>query len=482
MQHARFEGRGPTRDGRGSRRDGADAVAVVASAGLRACRSAFREVAGLIEEHATQHARFEGRDPTRDGRGARRDGADAVARLASALEHAVGLEQSAVATVASGATARSRCSHLPSFLPGAFAITSSRAVNDVCSLTVLGDLAPCVHCIRRRRLSGRCVALTARSRASSRSTQALGHVVQLAVHIVRRKLAGLIEEHAKQHARFEGRSSTRDGRGSRCDGVDAVAVVASALDHAVGLEQSAVETIASGPIGRSRCSHLPSVLPGAFAITSSRAVNDVCSLTVLGGLARPRALHRASQALGPLCRAHRELASAAGLIEAREPRAPSAARRSSNSAVRLAGRRHGAQDELSDHSMAVSAIAARPSHTPQSRSAASLAPASRTTERESTSDPRPQRRATREHNAASAPSRMPRLRVVKLVCAARNRASDETVAAVSATVPARRARRPGNCAASATSGSSRATSTCSHASSARRDAGRRALLPRRDRW
>jgi hypothetical protein len=48
---------------------------------------------------------------------------------------------------------------------------------------------------------------------------------------MRRERAGLFEEHAKRRARFEGRSSMRDGCGSRRDRADAVAVVASALDQ-----------------------------------------------------------------------------------------------------------------------------------------------------------------------------------------------------------------------------------------------------------
>ena len=44
-----------------------------------------------------------------------------------------------------------------------------------------------------------------------------------------RELAGLFEEHAKQHARFEGRGSARDGCGSRRDRADGVAIAASAL-------------------------------------------------------------------------------------------------------------------------------------------------------------------------------------------------------------------------------------------------------------
>ena len=36
--------------------------------------------------------------------------------------------------------------------------------------------------------------------------------------MMRCELAGLFEEHAKQHARFEGRSSMRDGRGGLAEG------------------------------------------------------------------------------------------------------------------------------------------------------------------------------------------------------------------------------------------------------------------------
>ena len=57
------------------------------------------------------------------------------------------------------------------------------------------------------------------------------------------ELAGLIEEHAKRYARFEGRGSMRDGCGSRRDAADAVAVVASAFEHAVGVEQRAAATV-----------------------------------------------------------------------------------------------------------------------------------------------------------------------------------------------------------------------------------------------
>jgi hypothetical protein len=134
----------------------------------------------------------------------------------------------------------------------------------------------CVRCIRRRH-----------------SRSCLSACRPLAVHIVRRELAGLFEEHAKQHARFEGRGSMRDGCRSRRDRAVAVSRVASALDREVGLEQSAVATGTSAHDWRSRCSHLPSILPGAFAFTSSRTARDVCSATVLGGLSRLRALHQA---------------------------------------------------------------------------------------------------------------------------------------------------------------------------------------------
>jgi hypothetical protein len=102
-----------------------------------------------------------------------------------------------------------------------------------------------------------------------------------------------------------------------------------------------VAIIASRPIGKARCSHLPSVLPGAFAITSSRAVNDVCSLTVLGDLARLGALHQASQALGPLCRAHREIA---GLFEEREGSRACRSARGSHRAPQARGSHRGARE------------------------------------------------------------------------------------------------------------------------------------------
>jgi hypothetical protein len=54
--------------------------------------------------------------------------------------------------------------------------------------------------------------------------------------------------------------------------------------------------------GRSRCSHLPSILPGAFAFTSSRTARDVCSATVLGGLARLRAVASGVATLGAVFR------------------------------------------------------------------------------------------------------------------------------------------------------------------------------------
>ena len=301
---------------------------------------------------------------------------------------------------------RSRCSHLPSILPGALAFTSSRTACDVCSATVLGGLARlralhqasqlsglraphvvssrftsraassrvCSRSTRsdtpasreearramavaraatvrtpwrspRLRSGARCVAgsprapwrparrrTAGRSRCShppgpagsirahvvangarrvlgdrarrSRATACIGSGVaalgaprpacrRLAVHIARRELAGLFEEHAKRYARFEGRGSAHDGRGSRRDRGRRGDRRVCARSRGRQSSRAPWRPARTCATARSRCSHLPSILPGAFAFTSSRTACDVCSATVLGGLSRLRALHQA---------------------------------------------------------------------------------------------------------------------------------------------------------------------------------------------
>jgi hypothetical protein len=288
---------------------------------------ARRELAGLIEEHAKRDARFEGRGSTRDGRGSRRHGADAVAVVASAFSRSVRSPrsswfESAVAPV-TGARDREVRALAPPLDP-AGSIRVHVVVND--ARRVLGDRA-------RRPRATACIAS-----GVARSRLVLYVCREIAVHSTRRELAGLIEEPAKQDARFEGRGSTRDGRGSRRHGADAVAVVASAFSRSVRSPRSSWFESAVAPVTGARDREVRVLAPPLDPAGSIRVhvvVND--ARRVLGDRARrPRAtaciasgvvgsrapVSRAPRAWGlleepakqhaRLCPARRELA---GLIE-----------------------------------------------------------------------------------------------------------------------------------------------------------------------
>jgi hypothetical protein len=286
-----------------------------------ACRQlavhiARRELAGLFEEHAKQHARFEGRGSARDGCGSRGDGAEAVAVAACARSRAGQSSRAPWRPARRRTTGRSKCSQLPSILPGAFAFTSSRTARGVYSATVLGGLSQ----------------LRALHEASRRSELSFSACRQRAVHIVSSRVSTRSTRSStplrgeRLGARWLWLAPRRCGRrGDR-------RVCAPCARCVAGSPRAPWRPARTCATARSRCSHLPSILPGEFAFTSSRTARDVCSATVFGGLSQLRALHEASQLSGLRAR----MSSARG--SHRAPRARGSVRGAREAARRFEGR------------------------------------------------------------------------------------------------------------------------------------------------
>jgi hypothetical protein len=112
----------------------------VTRAGCHRCTE-HRVPAGLFDERCEAHGRSEGRDPTRDACGSRRNRAAAVARVASARHRMLASRPRTTPAPRPASRlrviARPVCSRLPAILPGAFAKTCSSSTRLVCSATVL---------------------------------------------------------------------------------------------------------------------------------------------------------------------------------------------------------------------------------------------------------------------------------------------------------------------------------------------------------